>query len=42
MEETGNRKLYMTEKIKNMAYNFKYKAIGYLEEYQKQGLLSPN
>ena len=42
MRETQERPLYMTEKIKNFAYNAKYNALKYFEEYDKTSFLRPD
>ena len=38
MKEAEERGLYFTEKIKNMAYNAKFKAMKYFEEYNNNFL----
>ena len=35
------RSLYLTEKMKNFAYNVKYKAVGLVEEYSHEIISSP-
>ena len=39
--ESQTRPLNLTERIKNFAYNFKYKAVAMLEEYPLETALSP-
>lgn len=41
MDGPKTRGLYVKEKIKNFAYNFKYKALALLEEYPFEEALSP-
>ena len=38
----ADRDLYLTEKIKNIAYNAKYKALSFFQEYNKERLIHPN
>jgi hypothetical protein len=35
----SERPLYITEKIKNYAFNIRYKLLAYFEEYQKNNFL---
>lgn len=35
MKENDERNLYLTEKIRNMAYNTKYNLLSFFEEYNK-------
>ena len=39
MKEAEERGLYFTEKIKNFAYNAKFKAMRYFEEYNNPFLV---
>ena len=41
MEGHKTRGLMVGEKIKNFAYNFRYKAMAFLEEYRLDEALSP-
>lgn len=41
MKGQPTRGLHVGEKIKNMAYNFKYKALALLEEYPLEQALAP-
>ena len=41
MEKHKTRGLNFGEKIKNAAYNIKYKALSFLEEYPLEEALSP-
>lgn len=40
MEQDNVRELFVTEKIKNFAYNFRYKAIALFEEYSLDSVLN--
>lgn len=37
-----NRELYLTEKLKNFAYNLKYIAMSFFEQYDTSTLVHPN
>jgi hypothetical protein len=42
MRENDERELYLTEKIRNIAYNTKYNLLKYVEEYGKDSFGKPN
>lgn len=41
MKESDERGLYFSEKIKNVAYNTRYKFLRFFEEYSKDAFASP-
>jgi hypothetical protein len=42
MKENDKRRLYLSEKLKNMAYNTRYNILKYFEEYALDSLGKPN
>lgn len=42
MKENDERELYLTEKIRNMAYNTKYGLLKFFEQYDKNSFVHPN
>lgn len=41
MKEKDERELYLTEKLRNMAYNTKYNLLKFFEEYDKNSFAQP-
>lgn len=41
MKENDERNLYLTEKLRNAAYNTKYNLLSFFEEYGKDSFAKP-
>jgi hypothetical protein len=39
MNKMPERELYLSEKVKNIAFNLRFKLLAYFEEYQKNNFL---